>query len=157
MSGGHTALRITRSGGDFFILIWINDRPLTLPFDPARGVQEPGAFVTTKAGRVMMPVRFFTEAVGGQVVWHAADQKVHLQYGGKSIILTIADSTALVDGKPVALDQAPLIFLERTFVPARFLLETFGARVDWDRAGLSARIWMPEGACNSNLLCGQAR
>jgi hypothetical protein len=143
--------------GVFFFFIWINGRPLKPPFNPLRGYQEPGPFVTAGAGRVLMPVRFFTEALGGTVTWDGAADRVTLQWQGRQVVLRIGEGTALVGGRPVALDQPPLLFLDRTFVPARFLLEFFGARVDWDRAGLSARIELPGAACISTLYCGETR
>lgn len=127
------------------------------PFSPVRNLQEPGAFVTAGAGRVLMPVRFFTEALGGTVAWDAPTGRVFLSWRGKQVVLRIGDSNALVNGTPVRLDQAPLLFMDRTFIPTRFLLETFGASVDWDQQGLSARIQLDGAACISTVYCGEAR
>ena len=38
----------------------------------------------------------------------------------------------LVEGTPVAVDQAPLLYQNRTLVPVRAVFEAMGARVDWD-------------------------
>ena len=47
------------------------------------------------------------------------------------IVLAIGSTTATVDGASVGLDVAPEIVGGRTFVPIRFIAETFGASVAW--------------------------
>lgn len=48
------------------------------------------------------------------------------------IILTIGSTTALVDGREAQLDVAPQIVDDRAMVPARFVAEHMGHRVDWE-------------------------
>ena len=48
------------------------------------------------------------------------------------IILTINDKTAIVNGKAIENDVAPLIVNSRTYTPARFVAEALGAKVVWD-------------------------
>jgi hypothetical protein len=47
------------------------------------------------------------------------------------ILLAIGSTTATVDGARLGLDVAPEIVGGRTFVPIRFIAETFGADVEW--------------------------
>ncbi|HWI50737.1 MAG TPA: copper amine oxidase N-terminal domain-containing protein [Symbiobacteriaceae bacterium] len=55
-------------------------------------------------------------------------------------LLVISPATAeapievWVDGKPVAMDVAPVVINGRTMVPARFVAEALGASVEWDQA-----------------------
>ena len=46
--------------------------------------------------------------------------------------LVIGQKTALIEGRAITLDVAPLIQESRTMVPVRFIGETFGAEVSWD-------------------------
>jgi len=47
------------------------------------------------------------------------------------IILTIGTDIVTVDGRATSVDAAPEIVNSRTFVPIRFIAETFGATVEW--------------------------
>jgi hypothetical protein len=46
--------------------------------------------------------------------------------------LWINQLEAVIDGKKTAMDVAPLLRYNRTFVPLRFISESLGATVDWD-------------------------
>lgn len=48
------------------------------------------------------------------------------------IILTIGSTTAIVDGREVQTDVAPVIIEGRTMVPLRFVAEHLGRRVDYE-------------------------
>lgn len=48
------------------------------------------------------------------------------------IILTIGSKKALVNNVVLDLDVAPLIESDRTFVPLRFIAESFGAKLEWN-------------------------
>jgi len=47
------------------------------------------------------------------------------------IILTIGTDVVTVDGKATSIEAAPEIVNSRTFVPIRFIAETFGSTVEW--------------------------
>ncbi len=47
------------------------------------------------------------------------------------IVLTVGTDVVSVDGKATSVDAAPEIVNSRTFVPIRFISETFGATVEW--------------------------
>jgi hypothetical protein len=49
----------------------------------------------------------------------------------RTILFTIGQPTATVDGKEVALDAPPVIKEGRTMVPVRFIAEQMGAKVYW--------------------------
>jgi len=83
------------------------------------------------AGRTMVPVRFIAEALGLTVDWNAEKRQVTITGENTQIILTIDSKQAIIGGVPVELDVAPVIVSGRTFVPIRFVAETFGFEVDW--------------------------
>jgi len=62
----------------------------------------------------------------------------NVETGGsmKEIVLTIGETTAIIDGETVELEQAPRIDPEsdRTVVPLRFVSEHLGADVEWKPA-----------------------
>jgi hypothetical protein len=55
-------------------------------------------------------------------------------------VLQIGSSTALVDGKPVQLEQPAQLVNGNTMAPARFVGEAFGGKVSWDGASRTVTI-----------------
>lgn len=89
-----------------------------------------------KDGRTMVPLRFIAEAFGANVEWIPETKGINITLELKSAVHTIGlqvgNPTAIVDGQVVTLDVAPVIVNGRTFVPIRFIAESFGAKVDWN-------------------------
>ena len=83
-------------------------------------------------GRTMVPFRAIFEALGCTVSWDAENRIASGSRNGSTIDLTIDDTTAVVDGKSVTLDQAATIVDGRTLVPLRFVSEALSAAVDWN-------------------------
>ena len=78
-------------------------------------------------GYTMVPVRFIAEALGADVSWDGTARKVGIDLDGRHFELTIGQ---LVPGTPVA----AVIRDSRTFVPLRYVMESFGAQVGWTQA-----------------------
>ena len=57
-----------------------------------------------------------------------------------SIILTIGQKEATIDGKTVSNDVAPKIVNDRTMLPIRFIAERLGAKVDWINESRTVKI-----------------
>lgn len=92
-----------------------------------------------KNSRTLVPIRFISESFGADVSWDSSKREVKIVYANKTIILTIGKPTATVNGVSVPIDKdnpkvVPEITNNRTFVPLRFISETFGANVEWDNA-----------------------
>ncbi len=99
-------------------------------------------------GRTMVPLRFISEGLGATVDYAPKTGKVkevYIYFKGKKITLYIGKNEALIDGSKVYLDAAPEIKPPgRTFVPIRFIAETFGADVGWDPILRKVTITMEE-------------
>ena len=80
---------------------------------------------------VMVPVRPVLEHMGGEVHWNPATKKVTANVNGKEIELKIFEPVATVDGKYIDLQNAPVMVEGRTLIPMRFLVDAFGAEVNW--------------------------
>ncbi len=83
-------------------------------------------------GRVLVPFRVISEALGAEVIWDEATQTVAADKADITIKLTIGSKIALVNNRPVTLDVEPQIVDSRTLVPIRFFSESFGSDVSWD-------------------------
>ncbi|MBC7194649.1 MAG: copper amine oxidase N-terminal domain-containing protein [Caldisericia bacterium] len=87
-----------------------------------------------KDGRTLVPIRFVAEAFGADVQWDGATKTVKIYLNSKNIkiILQINNKIAYVNDQKIILYVPPLISNGRTFVPIRFIAESFGAEVKWD-------------------------
>ena len=108
-----------------------------------KGMLVNGRFVQTdvapviKNSRTLVPIRFVTEAIGANVSWDGKLRKVTIELNGNVVELFIGKNTAYVNGSPRQIDPnnskvVPVILHNRTFVPIRFIMEAFGAKVGWD-------------------------
>ena len=75
--------------------------------------------------RTLVPIRFVTESLGGEVKWNAETKEVTLVIDGKEIKMTIGKNLKKYG-------VAPVIISDRTFVPVRFVADELGAETEWD-------------------------
>ncbi|AIS51800.1 N-acetylmuramoyl-L-alanine amidase LytC [Thermoanaerobacter kivui] len=95
----------------------------------------------------LIPVRVISEnGFGAKVEWDGNTKSVTITKD-KTVKLTIGSDIALVDGKEVKL-VAPARIIEignegYTYIPFRFLFETFGYKVEWDQKNYQINTTSP--------------
>lgn len=94
--------------------------------------------------RTLVPVRFISEALGGQVDWDGAFRQVTITYKDKTIKLVIDKKEIMIDDKEQSMDTQAILKSGRTFVPVRFVSEAMGAQVEWDSANLTVVITLKD-------------
>lgn len=104
------------------IQVLVNGKPVTFDVPP-----------TLANGRTLVPLRAIFEAMEASVTWDDATQSVTGTRGDTTVVLTIGSTVAKVNGQEVTLDVPAVLRSGRTFVPARFVAEALGAKVDWDQ------------------------
>lgn len=82
--------------------------------------------------RTMLPIRMLIEHFGGTVGWNGDTRQVTCSLGGRSVVLTIDSTTALVNGQETTLDVPATIRDGRTLVPVRFVSESLLLNVAWE-------------------------
>ncbi|TCZ78134.1 copper amine oxidase N-terminal domain-containing protein [Paenibacillus albiflavus] len=85
-------------------------------------------------GRVMVPLRAIFESLGAEVGWDGSTQTITGKKDDIAVTLRLNDTKAEVGSKTVTLDVAATQIEGRTFVPARFVAESFGADVKWNES-----------------------
>ncbi len=95
--------------------------------------------------RTMLPLREIATQLGvsnddQHIKWDAVKKTVYLSKDNSVINLEINRKTATVNGKVVELDVAPLIYANRTYIPVRFVSQSFGKKVVWDDSSKSVLI-----------------
>jgi hypothetical protein len=91
-------------------------------------------------GKAFLPVRPVSEAFGAAVIWDAEQRSVTISVEDSTVVCSIDNPVAYVDGEPVSLDTTPALVAGSTFVPLRFVAEMIGMQVDWDDATKTIRI-----------------
>ncbi|WP_053957088.1 stalk domain-containing protein [Inediibacterium massiliense] len=84
-------------------------------------------------GRTFVPIRFISNALGvEEIQWDANKNTVIIQNNQSTISLPIRSQTAMINDQNIPLDAPINIYNGRTFVPLRFIAETFHCTVAWD-------------------------
>lgn len=81
--------------------------------------------------RLMVPIKFVTDEIGGQTVWNGDDRTVTITKGASSINLWIDSPVFLLNGDYLISDVAPKIINDRTYVPVKLISNVFGIDVAW--------------------------
>jgi hypothetical protein len=89
-----------------------------------------------KNGRTLLPARYVTEPLGGDVTWDGGAKKVVCMLNDNTVELWIDMPNARVNGSVIPIDPdnpevTPTIINDRTMVPMRFLAESMGCEVEW--------------------------
>lgn len=82
--------------------------------------------------RTLVPIRFITESLGGEVGWSEKTKEVTLNFNNNEFEFVIGSNKVIVDKKIETIDTEPIIINNRTMVPVRFISESLGATVYWD-------------------------
>lgn len=109
----------TAFAGD--ITITINGEVLAVPQKP----------YLTDSGRTMVPMRAIFEKLGATVVWDPDTESIFAGSGDTIITLQIDNDLAYVNNQRVTLDAPARLDGEYTMVPARFVAQSLGYKVDW--------------------------
>ncbi len=83
-------------------------------------------------GSTLVPLRQTFEALGATVDWDNETQTVTSNKDDTTVVLTIGNNTAYKNNSSLNISVAPQIIDGSTFVPLRFVAESFGADVSWD-------------------------
>lgn len=129
-----------------FISLRVNGVNVVNPY------QDVEPYVAKSSGRTLIPIRLVIEALGGKAEWFPKERMVRVSWGGKVMEMVIGKTEATVNGNRVVLDQPPIIWKDRTVVPARAVAEAFGAQVHWlwERRTVNVEL---EGAVCSPHFC----
>ncbi|MCE5223305.1 hypothetical protein LLG10_03835 [bacterium] len=119
-------------------VMMVNTDPVALEAPP---------FIDPASSRTLVPLRAIAEAIGAEVDYEAKEQRVDIKKGEISLTLWIGKPNAIVNGKNVKIDPdkplSPMIRSGRTFLPLRFVAETFEFKVDWEASTQTITMTYP--------------
>ena len=85
-------------------------------------------------GRTQTPARFIGEELGATVTWDKDTKTATFVRGDNKLEIYIGKKEYKLDGQVKQMDTEALLHEDRTFVPARYVAEAFGATVEWRSA-----------------------
>lgn len=91
-------------------------------------------------GRTMIPVRCLAEQLGADVSYDSTLKAARIKRAGVEIIMPIGSKTCTVNGEPFTMDIAPYIENGRTMIPARYVSELFGQKIQWVAESRTAAV-----------------
>ncbi|WP_246362958.1 C40 family peptidase [Paenibacillus alba] len=93
-------------------------------------------------GVMQVPLRVLSEKLGYQVSWakQADAIVVTLLNKQQSILLVTDQQQAIVNSKKISLESSPTVYQGNTYVPLRFITETFGSPIEWNDANQIAIV-----------------
>lgn len=115
--------------------------------------------------RTFVPVRFLGNALGvtnDLITWDNSSQTATLKGANATLQMTIGQARVVSNGQAKAIDVAPVLKSDRTFLPARFVAEGLGYQVAWDDATQTVVCWpagqpQPDVSAAVNYLNGQTQ
>ncbi|MBV8372532.1 MAG: copper amine oxidase N-terminal domain-containing protein, partial [Candidatus Eremiobacteraeota bacterium] len=94
-----------------------------------------------RSGRIFVPLRAIFERLGASVVYSAGE--INATRGSSTVSLRIGSTQASVNGQPQIVDVAPFIVGATTYVPLRFVAQSFGAEVNYNASTQVVSISAP--------------
>ncbi|WP_143758794.1 copper amine oxidase N-terminal domain-containing protein [Desulforamulus ruminis] len=96
-------------------------------------VIEMDAAPYSEQGRTFIPVRYLAESLGiSDIQWDEETQRVTLNKGEQTAVLTVGSNQLETRGTPVTMDVGPQIRDGRVYLPARYVAEAFGRYAGWE-------------------------
>ncbi len=83
-------------------------------------------------GQTMVPMEAFFEALGAELIWDPNMAMIGAKKSDTVVKFRINSNEAWVGMKAVKLSVAPMVLDMQTMVPARFIAQGLGEKVDWD-------------------------
>jgi hypothetical protein len=97
-------------------------------------------------GRTLIPVRPIADSIGGTTSWDGTTKTVTVDANGKTMSLTIGNTTATLNGTSVTMDVPAKIIGGKTMVPLRFITENLldNIEVVWVEKAKQVVLTTPE-------------
>ncbi len=97
-----------------------------------------------KGGHTLVPVRGVFEKIGARVDWDVDKKIVSAYKPGIEVVMQIGSNKALVNNQEKWIPMPAQIVSGSTMVPLRFLSESLGATVSYDRDANMVNIYVPQ-------------
>lgn len=100
--------------------------------------------------RVMIPLRDLCEQFGYYVEWNQQLQRIQLSNGETNTTLYLNNKQAVINNAQIQMDVEPVLVNSTTYVPLRFISESFGYNVNWNESNKTVIIKETMNVYNGN-------
>lgn len=118
--------------GEVSVVLYLNQKDYSIAQDGTWRQARLDAAPAYDSGRTLVPLRGVMEQFGASVDWLPESKQIKVRLGDKEVVLTLASTEALVNGKSVQLDVPAKVVNGRTLIPLRFVSEQIGMNVVWE-------------------------
>lgn len=97
--------------------------------------------------RLFVPVRYLARTFGipdDRVLWDFQEQSVTIKNENIKVLMQVGNPVIHINNSSKKMDVAPQIRDGRVYLPARYLAEAFGYKIEWDDAFGLVRVMLPE-------------
>ncbi|MBS5911287.1 stalk domain-containing protein [Paenibacillus macerans] len=91
----------------------------------------------------LVPMRALFESLGAQIDYDTATGLITATKGADTIELKVNSTTAHKNGESITLETPAKLINGSAYVPLRFVGESFGAKVNWNKATSTIQIELP--------------
>lgn len=84
--------------------------------------------------RTYLPLRFVSESLGYEVTYDHPTRAIGITSKGRSVQMNVRSRSFTVNGEARTMDVMPILYKDRTYIPVRYVAESFNLPVDWDDA-----------------------
>ena len=127
LTGMLTVTALAAEPGDGGISVQLNGQPVAFT----------DAVPESSGGRTFVPLRAVMEAMDAQVDYDSATDAVTIKRGGTDLSMVLGQNQISItengESRTVDMDVTPYVKNNRTYVPVRFVAESFGCNVGWDQ------------------------
>lgn len=92
-------------------------------------------------GTTYIPLRAFSDAVGGEIFWNETEKAATMEKDGHSFVFYPEQSRCVIDG--IDSNYTSVLYNNLTFIPVRAVSETLAYEVFWDEFYLTVKITAP--------------
>lgn len=93
--------------------------------------------------RTYLPLRFVSESLGYEVTYDHSTRAIGITSKGRSVQMNVRSRSFTVNGEARTMDVMPILYKDRTYIPVRYVAESFNLPVDWD--GASRTVYLGRG------------
>lgn len=101
--------------------------------------------ILNKNGHLFLPMRNFYEMIGASVDWNQKTKTASAKRNENQVAVTLNSKSAVVNGKKVTVNVPPFLYMDKTYVPIRFLSENLGGNVIWNQLAKKVEITLNDG------------
>jgi hypothetical protein len=91
-------------------------------------------------GNTLVPLRVLFESLGASVTWDDQSKIVKAKKGDTELSIQIGNKSVSKNGSTITLEEPAAIINDKTYVPLRFVAESFNQDVTWDKDNNSIHI-----------------